>query len=219
MLSFFAKEFQRFNEFQAGTPGQSGSTPSSKEGAPPTKRRRLDEHFTFQHHTAEEASQIPTKDELDLLLRAYYAHVHPWIPMLHEARLRRRLNNDTERRNLGVVIRAMLLVAAKYIHDDDTAKTMSIPEQDEQRARDEIVATAMRKLSVENLQALIMVAFNDVSASLISFLNPNRSRLEAVKLRKPGLSSVHSAATSNTSSWPWRMMRPSVLYYRNLLSP
>lgn len=164
MLSFFAREFQRFNDAQdSGQHEQRDSTHQpSKDGPPPPKRRRLQEDFNLQPEPTTQGQQIPEKDELDLLLVAYYAHVHPWIPMLHEARLRRRLSIDCERQKLSVVIRAMALVTAKYIQDEDVAAALTVPDHAEQHARDEIVATAMRQLSVENLQALIMIAFNDV---------------------------------------------------------
>ena len=163
VLSFFAREFQRFNDSQgAGSSAQSGSTPSSKVDAPPTKRRRLDEEFAYQPKPASIIASMSDDDELNLLLKAYFAHVHPWIPMLHEARLRRRLATDNERQKLGVVIRAMVLVAARYIQDDQAARRLTISDDLVQQARDDIVATAMRQLSVENLQALIMMAFNDI---------------------------------------------------------
>lgn len=186
MLSFFAKEFQRFNDSQASGQGQASSTPSSKESGPPAKRRRLDEAMTLQHNLTVTSTQMPTRDELDLLLRAYYAHVHPWIPMLHEARLRRRLNIDDERQKLGVVIRSMLLVAAKYIQDEDIAKALTVPEHQEKMARDEIVATAMRQLSVENLQALIIVAFNDVGFPVQPTFTTNTIRSEVDRPFMPG---------------------------------
>lgn len=173
MLSFFAREFQRFNDSQANSlQERSETTQSSKDDPPPPKRRRLSGEFTVQQEATAQVYKLPEEDQLDLLLRAYYAHVHPWIPMLHEARLRRRLDIDDESQSLSVVIRAMVLVAAKYIQDEDVAAILTVPEHNEQQARDEIVATAMRQLSVENLQALIMVAFNDVSLSNLARASP-----------------------------------------------
>lgn len=63
------------------------------------------------------------------MLQAYFANVHPWIPMLHEGRLRRRLADEEEYQKLGVVLRAMVLVAAKYIQDENVAKALTQPEE------------------------------------------------------------------------------------------
>lgn len=83
--------------------------------------------------------------------------------MLHEGRLRRRLSDDAESRELGVVIRAMVLVTARYVQDPDVAASLIQSKEQSEMTRDEIVAVAMRQLSVESCQALIMIAFDDVS--------------------------------------------------------
>ena len=145
----------------------------NENGSPPKRRRIEDFAFTpqnpspltgdYQTHPLLTGSLHQHDYELELVLQAYFSHIHPWIPMIHEGRLRRRLSSDHESHRVGIVVRAMVLVAAKYVQDADVASAlMQSPEQAE-RSRDEIVATAMKQLSAESSQALIMIAFDDVS--------------------------------------------------------
>lgn len=107
---------------------------------------------------------LPDGDVLDGVLRAYFAHVHPWIPMIHEGRFRRRLADPDDHPRLHVILHSMILVASRYIEDVDSAVALTVSREKQEQVRDWIIAQAMRDLSVENLQALTMVAFNDVCA-------------------------------------------------------
>ncbi|KAG9251623.1 uncharacterized protein F5Z01DRAFT_627356 [Emericellopsis atlantica] len=158
-LAFFAREFQRFNESQ-----NQYNTPSSSNGdsGRPQKRRRL-ESFAAPPTDAIHIDRLPLDDDLASVLEAYFTHVHPWIPMIHEARLRRRLAADTEQLELGIVLHAMTLVAAKFIPDEQASKRWTLGPDHASDSRDHLIAVAMRSLSVENVQALIMLAFDDLA--------------------------------------------------------
>ncbi|KAI8173593.1 hypothetical protein KHU50_004594 [Colletotrichum sp. SAR 10_65] len=68
------------------------------------------------------------------------------------------------RRPLMVVLHAMVLAASRYIADEDTATTAFGAPQQRVMARDWVVSQAMKHLTVESLQALIIVAFNDIGS-------------------------------------------------------
>lgn len=176
ILSFFAREFQRFNN-SAQASSQAISDPyyghEDDEGRSPAKRRRTQDFYEGsgalgrdQHHHPLLSGVSSRRHDIDLelVLQAYFSHVHPWIPMLHEGRLRRRLSgsDSQDQRKLDVVVRAMVFVAARYVPDRDISGVLASSEEQTSRVRDEIVAAAMRHLSVENAQALAMVAFDDV---------------------------------------------------------
>lgn len=82
--------------------------------------------------------------------------------MIHEARFRQRLSSEDEQKDLQIIIHAMILAATKYIKDPEVAASFLASQSQMQQLRDSIVATAMRQLTVENSQALLIVAFNDV---------------------------------------------------------
>lgn len=161
LLSFFTKEFQKFIESRGQAPG----SPPLQSPAPGTgggKRRRLDGDLSYHTGLGVEHARTHTDEELQLILDAYFTHLHPWIPMIHEARFRQRLSSEDEQKDLQIIIHAMILAATKYIKDPEVAASFLASQSQMQQLRDSIVATAMRQLTVENSQALLIVAFNDV---------------------------------------------------------
>lgn len=95
------------------------------------------------------------------IIDAYFCHVHPWIPMVHQGNFRQQLQRSSKAVNLNVLCRAMLLAAYRFVPrqlgvDMDVAGNL-------EQLRSDAVATAMDGLRLENLQSLIIIAFNDVS--------------------------------------------------------
>lgn len=169
ILSFFARELQRFNE--SATSGHQnrdrnrGRSSSPDHHHHPAKRRRV---ASPPAQLTLGVPSLPDGDALEAVLRAYFHNVHPWIPLLHEGRLRRRLLHAPDRRCLRVVLQAMVLAATRFVEDVEIATTWAPQHHEQQmRARDWIVAEAMRDLSVESLQALVIVAFDDVRANTV----------------------------------------------------
>lgn len=105
---------------------------------------------------------IPDDAVLSQVLEAYFVYIHPWTPIIHEGRFRRRLVHDNERQNLEIVLQAMILVAQRYVEDEDSASDLQKPAEESEKMRDWLVSQAMKQPSVENLQALVIVASDDV---------------------------------------------------------
>jgi hypothetical protein len=117
------------------------------------KRRRQDDD---QDHLLQmnNAPSLPGPDILDSILSAYFTHVHPWIPMIHQQRFFQRLAIETEHEQLLIVLHAMALVASKFV----PGASMHV----NPHTRNWVICTAMDRLSMENLQALVILAFNDI---------------------------------------------------------
>ncbi|KAF3343062.1 hypothetical protein VD0004_g432 [Verticillium dahliae] len=163
ILSFFARELQRFNNERPDvTPPQPPRHDERRPLQPRVKRRRGDSSEDIRVPIRLNVPSLPDGDVLDGVLRAYFAHVHPWIPMIHEGRFRRRLADPDDHPRLHVILHSMILVASRYIEDVDSAVALTVSREKQEQVRDWIIAQAMRDLSVENLQALTMVAFNDI---------------------------------------------------------
>lgn len=140
------------------------SGPDGHFGTGPQKRRRVDDEFlpnTVSNGVTEDSFTsprgLPSSECLDAVLGAYFACIHPWIPMVHQARLRRRLADPAELPKLNVLLQAMILAASRFVDDQDVVHALP------GRSRAWVVSTAMDHMSVESLQAIIIVAFNDVS--------------------------------------------------------
>jgi hypothetical protein len=128
------------------------------------KRRRTDEDGSVSgvatSHGSEEDEagppDLPPPRALNMILEAYFVCIHPWIPMIHQARFRSRLADPRERPKLDVVLRAIVLAASRFVSDQHAV----VPRPD--RLRSWVVSTAMDCMSVESLQAMIILSFNDV---------------------------------------------------------
>jgi hypothetical protein len=138
------------------------SSPSSVEGSVngPGKRRRLDDEIpplNFPH--LPRSPSLPDPELLDTIISTYFSHVHPFIPMVHKNRLRRRLEKQEEKEKLEILLHAMTISTARFINDKRLTSITANPTP----YRDWVVSTGMQGLSVENLQTLIIIAFTDVS--------------------------------------------------------
>jgi hypothetical protein len=96
------------------------------------------------------------------VLQTYFEHIHPWIPLVHETSLRRRLFDTKHRSKLDVLVRAMILVSGRYLQRQEAISDISLANLTTEQARSLVVSAAMDCLSVENLQALVICVLNDV---------------------------------------------------------
>ncbi|KAF6810161.1 fungal specific transcription factor [Colletotrichum musicola] len=184
ILSTLAKEINKLNSTLA-TPASSQI--SAVEPAPrwttnaqlhvddsesgrPTKRRRQDDNDQNETHVGVSQTNPPhgsnyclpvLEDVLDELLTIYFTRVQPWIPLLQEARFRRRLRKE-ERGKLSVILHAMIVAALRFVKKDGQLLSPGLLEEEVGRARGFVILTSMTGLTVEHLQALSILAFTDI---------------------------------------------------------
>ncbi|KAJ4303467.1 hypothetical protein N0V90_002362 [Kalmusia sp. IMI 367209] len=130
--------------------------PAYADEARSWKRRRVQGGEDAWEAGAEFVPPLPNEEVLQAIITAYFCHVHPWIPMIHQGRFRRRMNGGRERTKLNVVLHAMNVSSSKFLpaagkSTDAIAHT-----------RRWVVATAIDHLCLEHLQALIIVAYTDI---------------------------------------------------------
>ena len=134
------------------------------------KRRRVDscgnpniELASQLTHVANDSTKLPPPEILEEIINAYFNVIQPWIPVVHETRFRRRLDNHEQRPELIVLLHAMVVAAARFV--DSETQRISVQEVDlwTSRSRSIVRLSATEELSVENLQALIIIVFHDVS--------------------------------------------------------
>ncbi|KAL4750057.1 hypothetical protein BDW72DRAFT_204280 [Aspergillus terricola var. indicus] len=152
VLSTLAAGFQKLE--QSGSLGAGSSS----------KKRRRDENEAQCIARSAEIPPLPDDEVLSHVLEAYFIYIHPWTPVIHEGRLRRRLLDDSDREKLHLVIQSMILVARPYIEDTETASRLVIWINISENTRDWLVSQAMKQPSVENLQALVIIASNDIGS-------------------------------------------------------
>ena len=155
ILELLAKELPKIVKGPSNAPKP--QTIPSREERQSQKRKRvhLDENDNWRFDFAESIALDPSLSEE--IIAAYFNHVQPWIPMIHEGRFRGRLEYEDDRARLVVVIQAMAIAASRY------APNASIPASTIAQIRSGVITTAMDNLCLESLQALIIVAYTDVS--------------------------------------------------------
>ena len=140
---------------------------------------------------------LPPPAFLEEIISVYFNYIQPWIPILHETEFRRRVHNKDELPSLVVILHAMVVVAARFVDQEKQPGLAGDLDHLCSRARNAVLLTAMDRLSVENLQALIIIAFDDVSSP---FLNVSVSVI-VVPLADP--TSQKQIGSGNASrAWP-----------------
>ena len=113
---------------------------------------------------ATDSTKLPPPEPLEAIIDAYFSVIQPWIPIVHETYFRRRLDDDEQRPRLIVLLHAMVVAAARFA--DDADRNINVRDIDvwTSRSRKMVKLAAMEGLSVENLQALIIIVYHDVSS-------------------------------------------------------
>lgn len=92
--------------------------------------------------------------------------------MIHEGRLRSRISGNfattpTEQQKLRVLLAAISVVGSRFIKGHELATScVDTTEEGRSQMRDWVILQGMKRPSVESLQALILLAFHDVSDNL-----------------------------------------------------
>ena len=132
-----------------------------------TKRKR-DEQLPqtvpptgLQHSILDEGILPP--DLVDSLVEIYFSRIHAWIPILHVRQSRQRMGLPHERWKLNTVLRAIASVTIRFSDDPRLGSTESRIRL-AQLNRQAVILQSMESFSVENLQALIICAFDTIGS-------------------------------------------------------
>ena len=146
---------------------------SPQEDESRAKRRRLDEdkHDHDASNTQRLAHSSESKDNdpgrlpndlEDALVEIYFSLLHHWIPMLHVRQFREKLSVPSERRSMEMILDAIVSVCCRFSDDPrlgDVEARAKLAKQNRQK----VILQSIESFSVENLQALIICAFDTVS--------------------------------------------------------
>lgn len=137
------------------------------------KRRRIDSEETpkARHENPslefdegfDVSSHFLTGTGLEALLDAYFTNIHPWIPMIHMATFRRKLQGLDEAAESPLPLYAMLAATLHLLNVSEGRLSADRIEREVERLRNLVITRASNGLTVENLQALIIVVFTHVS--------------------------------------------------------
>ncbi|RAQ51393.1 hypothetical protein AFGD_012164 [Aspergillus flavus] len=156
VLSALARELQILSD-----------KPSPGAADRPAKRQRVDDYAGPSRSSLLDVDRrlvldLLNPDTIEDVLQTYFKCIHPWIPLIHENSLRRRLPDPKHRSKLDVLVRAMILVSARFIQRHEAVSDISLAGLTTKQARSVVVSTSMDCLCVENLQALVICVFDDI---------------------------------------------------------
>ncbi|KAJ5103523.1 fungal-specific transcription factor domain-containing protein [Penicillium argentinense] len=182
LLSTVCMELCKFNS--RNTRMANESSPSSSHHELPTcnrdasydslisqrarKRRRVDTcgnpniAIQLPLDNLDASSSLPESSLLEDIVNTYFERMHPWIPIIHETRFRRRMHDPDQRSSLVVILHAIVVAAIRFECPGNFEISVTEIDSIVKRSRSIVVLTAMDNLSVENLQALIIIAFDDI---------------------------------------------------------
>lgn len=142
----------------------------------PSKKRKTD-HVQLEDNLLERnwedtekriSSLLPSVKTLGLVLDTFYSIIHPWVPIIHLNRFREQFNDPEKRPNLEIILHAMVYATMKYLKEEDI--DMEKPEiaRQVQLSRNMVMLTATDRLTIQNIQALTIIAFHDVRTHLFN---------------------------------------------------
>jgi hypothetical protein len=107
----------------------------------------------------------PLSDALvDSLVEIYFEQIHPWIPMLHVRQFRAMLADPAQRSRLSTILHAITSLCIRFVHDKSLDAAPSLRAEYATRSRQHVILASMESFSVENLQALIICAFDTIGS-------------------------------------------------------
>ncbi|KAJ5798284.1 uncharacterized protein N7503_007580 [Penicillium pulvis] len=109
---------------------------------------------------------------LDSIVDIHFRTVHHWVPILHEARFLAKLADADERNRLAVLLHSLVAVSIKYLDVDKVELGHINVDRQIRLSRKVVMLHAMQSVSVENMQALIFLAFDYVSCLINCFSIP-----------------------------------------------
>ncbi|KAL4891172.1 fungal-specific transcription factor domain-containing protein [Aspergillus ambiguus] len=188
--------------------GYTATSDSRDQNRAPTKRRRVDsDNEAGKLRLKNTILSLPNEADLNQVLELYFTFIHPWTPIIHEGRLRRRLDNEAERERLYILIQAMKLVASRHAEATCAESAPGQPSNQPDDVRDWLVAKAMKQPSVENLQALVIIASADIGDGQASSAWPLVGSLSRM-VEYLQLTVEHDEAMQYPFSQPYRYLPP-----------
>ncbi|KAJ5708153.1 hypothetical protein N7488_007954 [Penicillium malachiteum] len=137
--------------------------PVEKSGAHPVKRPRVDlvDSPSFLVNPSSDSTGILPAAIMNELVDFYCINIHPWIPILHMEKFRQRMQLAEERPRITCILHAIIAVCIRFcrnesLQDEETKSKIA------EKSRQRVILDSTETFSVENLQALVIIAFETI---------------------------------------------------------
>lgn len=127
------------------------------------KRRRLDENSPSlpSIDIDDDLTAILPPEVVTELVDFYYVNIHPWIPVLHVANFRERIRSPEHRPRVACILHAIIAVCARF-SQSEFLRNETFKKRIAEKSRQKVILDSTESFSVENLQALVIIAFETV---------------------------------------------------------
>ncbi|KAN0110702.1 Fungal specific transcription factor domain containing protein [Hyaloscypha variabilis] len=107
----------------------------------------------------ETSSSLPSHEILNVTIDAYFSSTHHWIPFLHPFRFRRDMEDPHKRPRLELILHAIVYASMHRLDLDMVNIKQTEVERQVELSRNTVILNALDSLTIENVQALVIVAF------------------------------------------------------------
>ncbi|GFG23199.1 uncharacterized transcriptional regulatory protein C1683.13c [Aspergillus udagawae] len=145
---------------------------SIEQDVPPAKRRKLESQYsatkrpTPPGHSSSAhlgAPGLPSREVMNDLVEFYFANVHHWIPILHVRKFREQIQTTEGWDKAIHILHAIVATCIRFSHHRD-AGTTEVRREVAVASRQKVILNSMESFSVENLQALVIIAFDTIGS-------------------------------------------------------
>ncbi|RAL08831.1 putative C6 transcription factor [Aspergillus homomorphus CBS 101889] len=145
--------------------------PETRPEQSPAKRRRLDSQAMSKEQPLDPMLEVvspasnglPSRSVMLELVEFHFANVHPWIPILHVRRFREQLQIFEGWEKAIHILHAIVATCIRFTNHPD-AGSIESRTQMAAASRQRVILKSMESFSVENLQALVIIAFDTIGS-------------------------------------------------------
>ncbi|PQE27272.1 hypothetical protein CJF32_00000226 [Rutstroemia sp. NJR-2017a WRK4] len=113
--------------------------------------------------SSDDGKELPPDDLVDALVEIYFTNIHPWIPILHVRQFRERMKDAAQRKKLETIFHAIVSLCTRFSNDPRLGNA-EVRARYSKRSRNAAILQSMESFSVENLQALVICAFDTIGS-------------------------------------------------------
>jgi hypothetical protein len=132
-------------------------------------KKRRTEDTTCPTGVEQQQTPLPRQDILRKIVKTYFSTIHPWLPCVHQPNFEKRLEKFPLDNKLLVLVHAMICVTLRHMNIQETDMKEAERGLQIRVSRDAIVNMTMFDMSIESLQALILLASDRVRIFLYLF--------------------------------------------------
>jgi hypothetical protein len=155
------------DQWRDDLPESSHDTPEQYTRASNPKKRKLDqtnsENWILALEDLDLSQHLPDQSVLIKVAEFFCVSFHHWIPYVHKQRLQRRVSEGLRDAGLDLFLHALVAVSLRHMDPNALFLDQNEIQQQIATSRSLVEIKSIRHVSIESLQALIIIVFDHVS--------------------------------------------------------